>query len=99
MNVLQRLNLTTLRAILDRVADGVYLVSPDRTILFWSRGAEEITGFKTEDMVRRHCNESGLQHIDDNGNNLCETACPLVEAFEKKGLWKRRSGCIRMRVA
>ncbi|MGB9833473.1 MAG: PAS domain S-box protein [bacterium] len=60
MNILQRLNPTTLRAILDRVADGVYLVSPDRTILFWSRGAEEITGFKTEDMVGRHFNESGL---------------------------------------
>ncbi|MCR4433967.1 MAG: diguanylate cyclase [Caldiserica bacterium] len=86
MNILQRLNPTTLRAILDRVADGVYLVSPDRTIIFWSRGAEEIAGFKTEDMVGRHCNESGLQHIDDNGKNLCETACPLIEAFEKERL-------------
>jgi hypothetical protein len=45
MNILQKLNPKTLKAILDRVADGVYLVSPERTILFWSRRSGRNHGF------------------------------------------------------
>jgi diguanylate cyclase (GGDEF)-like protein len=37
-------------------------------------------------MVGHHCHELGLKHIDDDGNNLCETACPLAEAIEREGL-------------
>ncbi|HRU06347.1 MAG TPA: PAS domain-containing protein, partial [Candidatus Brocadiia bacterium] len=30
------------RAVLDNLRDGVYIVDPDRRILFWNRGAEAI---------------------------------------------------------
>ncbi len=67
---------------LDSIFDGVYIVDPDRKILFWNRGAEEITGYKREEVVGRSCRDGILNHIDEDGNLLCVGNCPIVKVFE-----------------
>ncbi len=41
--------------ILDSIADGVYLVSAERKILFWNKGAERITGHSADVMIGKAC--------------------------------------------
>lgn len=72
---------TALESVLDSIFDGVYIVDPTRTIIFWNRGAEEITGYRAEEVEGRKCFDSILDHIDENGNLLCKGKCPLLKAL------------------
>lgn len=66
--------------LLDHVYDGVYFVDTDRRILYWNRGAERITGYPAEEVVGSRCADNILVHVDENGVELCKTACPLLQA-------------------
>lgn len=63
--------------ILNNLCDGVYFVDLTRKILFWNKGAEEITGYTSEEIVGKSCQDSQLNHIDDEGRPLCVVGCPL----------------------
>lgn len=65
------------RAILDSIRDGVYFVDLDRTIVFWNRAAERITGYSANEVVGRRCADGILRHCTAEGTALCETGCPL----------------------
>ncbi len=67
---------------LDSIFDGVYIVDPDRKILFWNRGAEQITGYKREEVIGRSCKDGILNHIDGDGNLLCTGDCPILKVFD-----------------
>ncbi len=62
---------------LEALFEGIYFVDKDRQISFWNKGAEKITGFRSEEVVGRHCSDNILNHVDVNGNRLCFGACPL----------------------
>ena len=64
--------------IIDNLDEGIYIVDNERTILFWSKSAERITLKDSSEMVGRQCFNSGLDHKDLKGNNLCTGFCPLV---------------------
>jgi diguanylate cyclase (GGDEF)-like protein/PAS domain S-box-containing protein len=64
--------------LLDRVSDGVYFVSPDRRITYWSAGAELVTGYPAEAVVGRSCAEGILRHVNDAGRQVCLHGCPLA---------------------
>jgi diguanylate cyclase (GGDEF)-like protein/PAS domain S-box-containing protein len=66
------------RAIVEDMADGVYVVEPDRTIKSWNRGAEQISGYSAEKIVGRRCFDNILDHVDEQGRPLCHTVCPLA---------------------
>ena len=51
--------------IINNLRDGIYFVDTNRTILFWSKGAEAITGYPSEELVGKQCQCSGLSHIDE----------------------------------
>jgi diguanylate cyclase (GGDEF)-like protein/PAS domain S-box-containing protein len=70
------------RHILDAISDGVYVTGPDRTIVYWSAGAERITGFAAGEVVGRRCDEDLLGHTDLNGGRLCLSACPLQDCLD-----------------
>lgn len=53
------------RKIADDLPFGLYIVEPDRTIVYWNKEAEQITGYKREEMVGKHCPQSGLFHMDE----------------------------------
>jgi len=63
--------------ILDNLYDGVYVVTPARTIIYWNKGAERITGYSSEEVVQKRCQDNILIHVDSQGRNLCTTHCPL----------------------
>ena len=45
-------------SILNHIQDGVYYVDIHRKIEFWNKGAEQITGYKAEEIVGRDCPSS-----------------------------------------
>jgi diguanylate cyclase (GGDEF)-like protein/PAS domain S-box-containing protein len=88
-----------LRGILDAVSDGVYVTTAEREIVFWSKGAERITGYSSDEVLNRHCYDNILVHTDVLGKNLCFDGCPLRKCVEtgerqeaKEVFLKRKDG-------
>ena len=68
--------------ILDSISEGVYVCDRDRCIVFWSKSAERITGWQSDDVVGKRCLEDILCHVDKDGHRLCgEEYCPLHRAM------------------
>ena len=68
--------------IIDSLSEGVYVCDLDRTITYWSRSAQRITGWEEADVVGRQCFDSVLCHVDKDGHQLCgEEYCPLHRAM------------------
>jgi len=63
--------------LLDNLYDGVYFVDRERKITFWNKAAERITGFTKSEVLGKRCADNLLRHVDDQGNCLCQGACPL----------------------
>lgn len=61
--------------------DGVYVVNPQRQILFWNKAAEEMTGYSAAEVAGKSCKDDILNHIDENGVLLCRSHCPIVKSF------------------
>ncbi len=74
---------TLLHVLLDAIQEGIYIMDPSKKILFWNRGAENITGFSAKDVVGTSCGENLLSHVDAKGNRLCSSGCPLLEVLAK----------------
>jgi diguanylate cyclase (GGDEF)-like protein/PAS domain S-box-containing protein len=66
------------RGILDQMSDGVYFVDRGRRILFWSEGARRLTGYSSEEVLGRRCQDEILRHVDYSGKGLCREGCPLA---------------------
>jgi sigma-B regulation protein RsbU (phosphoserine phosphatase) len=66
------------RVILDSLGDGLYVCDLERRIVYWSKAAERITGWTSEDVLGRRCSDGVLCHVDRDGRRLCgEEFCPL----------------------
>lgn len=63
--------------IINNLRDGIYFVDTERRILFWNKAAERITGYSAEEIVGKQCQNSALNHIDEEGRPLCLVGCPL----------------------
>jgi PAS domain S-box-containing protein len=75
-------SLVSAENILDCLNDGVYVCDRDRRITYWSKSAERITGWRSEDVLGRACLEDILNHVDKDGHRLCgEEYCPLHRAM------------------
>lgn len=72
---------SVLSTILNSIFDGIYVVDKKRRIIFWNRGAEEITGYRADEVMGRRCSDDILNHIDENGVLLCRNACPLARSL------------------
>lgn len=68
----------------EKLPYGLYILSPDRTILFWNDEAERITGYTREEMVGRKCAATNLHHLDEKGTPLCQTYCPLLQCMDEE---------------
>jgi diguanylate cyclase (GGDEF)-like protein/PAS domain S-box-containing protein len=71
------------RALLENLYDGVYFVDAERRITFWNRSAEELTGFKSEEMIGKLCCNDYLAHVDQGGCSTCADHCPLSTGMQK----------------
>jgi diguanylate cyclase (GGDEF)-like protein/PAS domain S-box-containing protein len=70
------------RYILNGVKDGVYFVDTERKITFWNKAAEEITGFTADEVNGKYCFNNILNHVDDEGCQLCMNGCPLHKTLD-----------------
>jgi len=73
---------TIYRDVLDHLYDGVYFLDGERKIFFWNKGAERITGYRTEEVMGRACSENILCHVDKQGRSLCHGDCPAARVLE-----------------
>lgn len=69
---------------------GIYLVRPDRTIIYWNKEAEHITGYTKKEMTGCHCPETTLHHMDEQGTPLCDTYCPILACMDQKKALSRK---------
>lgn len=67
--------------IINNLKDGVYFVDTERRITFWNKAAEDITGYKKEDIIGKTCQSNLLNHIDRTGKPLCLLGCPLYSTI------------------
>ncbi len=67
--------------IINNLQDGVYFVDNSRRIQFWNKAAEEITGYKAEEVIGKQCQDTALNHIDNQGRPLCVVGCPLFASL------------------
>ncbi|MCM8763878.1 MAG: PAS domain-containing protein, partial [Candidatus Omnitrophica bacterium] len=68
--------------IIDSLYEGVYIIDTDRKILYWNKSAQDITGYRAEEVVGKSCRDNILRHADKEGNELCLNDCPMVNAME-----------------
>ncbi|MBI5366880.1 MAG: GAF domain-containing protein [Planctomycetes bacterium] len=72
-----------LQSILESIGDGVYAVDPAQKIRTWNPAAENITGYKTSDVVGRLCLEA-LRYADDQGAPLDEARLQNLKASQHR---------------
>ena len=65
------------KTIVENMPDGAYYVDTDRVIQYWNHAAEQMTGYKREEIIGKNCQATGLNHIDEKGRPLCSLGCPL----------------------
>ena len=78
MKDVENLVTRTVREVLNSIHDGVYITDRGRNIVFWNRGAEQITGHSADEVTGSRCQDEILRHVDKDGRPLCTTElCPL----------------------
>ena len=71
-----------LETLLHSVDNGVYFLDKDKRIVFWSKGAEAISGYPASQTLGQHCSDKLLVHIDDKGVVQCKDFCPTDQALK-----------------
>jgi len=70
------------KQMLEYLYEGVYFVDTERTITFWNKGAERITGYQANEILGKRCYDNILKHVDSAGCQLCLQGCPLQKTVE-----------------
>ena len=66
------------RDILDGLQIGVSVLDLQKRIVFWSDGAEQITGYSRIDVLGHSCADNILQHCNQNSCEMCTDRCPIA---------------------
>src|SRR5271155_7799 len=71
----------TYRDILDGLQIGVSVLDLQKKIVFWSDGAEQITGYARIDVLGHPCTDNILLHCNQTSCEMCNEKCPIATAF------------------
>jgi diguanylate cyclase (GGDEF)-like protein/PAS domain S-box-containing protein len=71
----------TYRDILGGLQIGVSVLDLQRKIVFWSDGAEQITGYSRIDVLGHSCTDNVLLHCNQIGCEMCAEKCSLATAL------------------
>lgn len=84
MNDNRKLNLPSISFLdfLENLFDSAYIVDTNRSITYWNKSAEQLTGFDANEVLGRCCSENILTHIDSTGTCLCKVGCPLSQTLQ-----------------
>jgi diguanylate cyclase (GGDEF)-like protein/PAS domain S-box-containing protein len=86
------------RNILESLLTGLCVVDMQKKVVFWSHGAERITGRLRHDVIGRSCVAHSLLHCQQSGCEFCNEECPLARAIktaqpvEASGFLQHKSG-------
>jgi diguanylate cyclase (GGDEF)-like protein/PAS domain S-box-containing protein len=69
------------RDILDALQIGVSVFDLQKKIVFWSDGAEQITGYARIDVLGHSCTENILLHCNQVSCEMCTDKCPVTAAL------------------
>lgn len=78
-----------LRVAVQCLHDAVYFVDAQRSITFFNQGAEDLTGHSEAEVLGRCCGPALFAHVDEHGNTLCETECPITAALAQGSAGER----------
>ncbi len=70
------------RSILESLPVGLCVVDMQRNIVYWSDGAERITGHLRHEAIGHSCIGEALLHCDHPGCEYCGEECPLSQAIK-----------------
>lgn len=70
------------RNILESLPTGVCVIDMQKKIVFWSDGAERITGHLRHEVIGQSCVRQPLLHCDQPGCEFCSEECPLARAIK-----------------
>jgi diguanylate cyclase (GGDEF)-like protein/PAS domain S-box-containing protein len=71
----------TYRDILNGLQVGVSVLDLEKKIVFWSDGAEQISGYARIDVLGHSCAENILLHCNHNSCDMCTGKCPMATAL------------------
>ncbi len=69
------------RDILDGLQIGVSVLDLQKKIVFWSDGAEQLTGYSRIDVLGHSCADNILQHCNQTSCEMCTDQCPISIAL------------------
>ena len=69
------------RDILDELQIGVSVLDLQRRIVFWSDGAERISGYPRVEVLGHFCSDNLLQHCNEDSCEMCAKRCPIAAAL------------------
>lgn len=70
------------RGILESLPTGLCVVDMQKKIIFWSDGAERITGHLRHEVIGHSCVAEPLLHCDQPGCEFCGEDCPVARAMK-----------------
>lgn len=70
------------RNILESLPTGMCVIDMQKKIVFWSDGAERITGHLRHEVIGQSCVGESLLHCDQPGCEFCSEECPLARAIK-----------------
>lgn len=71
------------RDILDGLQIGVSVLDRQNKIVFWSDGAEHITGYSRMEVLGHSCMENVLLHCNAQSCEMCSEECPIASALRE----------------
>ncbi len=73
------------RDILDSLRIGVSVLDLQKKILFWSDGAQQITGYARIDVLGHPCTDNILLRCNQSNCEMCSQKCPMATALHDAG--------------
>ncbi len=70
------------RSIIDSLPTGLCVVDMQKKIVFWSAGAERITGHLRHEVIGHSCIAEALLHCDQSGCEFCKEDCSVARAIK-----------------
>jgi PAS domain S-box-containing protein len=70
-----------LRTIVDNLCEGIVVVDREGVVLFWSQGAERITGYTSAEVVGGNSTGGVLDSGEGAGEALPSAICPLAQTL------------------
>ncbi len=70
------------RSILESLPAGLCVLDMQKKIVFWSDGAERITGHLRHEVIGKSCVAEPLLYCDQPGCEFCSEECPLARALK-----------------